>query len=242
MLGKIEMNDTGFENRKPCKEIAAIVYDLDGTLLDTLADLADSANQVLRTLGSPIHPVNAYRYFVGDGVRELIRRCLPESRRNDSTLIDRAVGMMADTYAGQWHVNTRIYPGITEMIARAGACGLPQTVLSNKPDAFTRKMTDYFFPDHPFADIRGQKEGIPKKPHPGAALAMANALNVPPARVLYLGDTSTDMQTAVAAGMFAVGACWGFRPREELAEHGAQVLADHPKSVADLFPLPSTAR
>ncbi len=235
------MNDTGAENRNSCRDIAAIVYDLDGTLLDTLADLAHSSNQVLRALGYPIHPVDAYRYFVGDGVRELIRRCLPENRRNDSTIIDRGVGMMAEMYAGQWHVNTRVYPGITEMIARAGAAGLPQTILSNKPDAFTREMTDHYFPDHPFTEVRGQVEGVPKKPDPGGALALANALCVAPERVLYLGDTSTDMQTAVAAGMFAVGACWGFRPREELAKHGAQVLADHPQSVADLFPRPSTA-
>lgn len=229
------MNDTNIENRKPCKNIAAIIYDLDGTLLDTLDDLADSANQVLRELGCPVHPVDAYRYFVGDGVRELIRRCLPESRRNDSALVDRAVGMMAETYAGQWHINTRVYPGIKEMIACAADCGLPQTVLSNKPDTFTHIMTDHYFPDHPFADIRGQKEGVPKKPHPDGALSIAHALHVPPPQVLYLGDTRTDMQTAVAAGMFAVGACWGFRPREELAEHGAQVLAGHPRSVMDLF-------
>ncbi len=217
------------------KKFAAVIYDLDGTLLDTLEDLARSANHVMQGLGFPEHPVDAYRYFVGDGVRELIRRCLPENYRRDTPIIDRGVDAMAAAYAEQWHISTRIYPGITELIAQAAGAGLPQAILSNKPDAFTRKMVAYYFPDYRFADVRGQIEGIPKKPAPDGALAIAKKLNVSPEQVLYLGDTGTDMQTAVAAGMFAVGACWGFRPREELLEHGAQALADHPDSVAALL-------
>lgn len=221
--------------RQAAGRFDAIIYDLDGTLIDTLADLANSANQVLRNLGFPEHPESAYCYYVGDGVTELMRRCLPEAHRETDALIERAVKAMAETYAERWHEATRIYPGITDLVVRAKAAGLPQAVLSNKPDHFTQLMTAHYFPDKPFVHVRGQRPGTARKPDPAGALAIASDLGLPPARILYLGDTATDMQTAVSAGMFAVGACWGFRPREELRANGAHVLAEHPRDVIALL-------
>jgi len=212
----------------------AILFDLDGTLLDTLEDLADATNEVMATLGFPTHPIDAFRYFVGDGMRNLLLRCLPEARRDEATL-DQAVPMFQEAYGRNWADKTRPYDGVPELLDALAERGVPMAVLSNKPDEFTRLCVGRLLPRWEFAAVQGVSETNPKKPAPSGALAIAERLGVAPAEVLYVGDTNTDMKTAAAAGMFAIGVTWGFRPASELLANGAKALIDTPAELLDLL-------
>ncbi len=211
----------------------AAIFDLDGTLLDTLDDLADSANRVLRSFGLPEHPVESYRYFVGEGMVRLIERILPPGQR-DQAMVTRLVEAFREDYGRNWKVRSRMYDGVPAMLDGLAGAGLKLSILSNKPDEFTRLCVRDLLPGHTFDPVFGQRPGIAKKPDPAGALEIASLLGCSPDRILYLGDTATDMETAVRAGMFAVGALWGFRTREELEQSGARVVAASPGDVLDL--------
>ncbi|MDD3580591.1 MAG: HAD family hydrolase [Desulfobacca sp.] len=212
----------------------AVIFDLDGTLLDTLADLAASMNYVLARFGCPTHEVEAYKYFVGGGMENLARRALPEDRRDEATVAQSFAALMAD-YHQRWTEHTHPYPGIPELLEGLTARRIRMTILSNKPDDFSKMCVARLLPDWHFELVVGVRPGGPIKPDPAGALEIAAALNLPPAAFLYLGDTSTDMQTATAAGMFAVGALWGFRTAEELSRNGAQVLIARPPELLALL-------
>jgi phosphoglycolate phosphatase len=212
----------------------AILFDLDGTLLDTLDDLADSTNLALREQGFAEHPVEAYKYFIGNGVENLVRRALPEEHRDAATYA-RCVARMRQEYAERWAAKTRPYAGIPELLDALAARGVPMGVFSNKPDEFTRLCVSRLLPRWPFQAVLGATARLPKKPDPAGALEIAARLQVPPAEFVYLGDTNTDMQTAIAAGMYPVGALWGFRTAEELTTSGARVLLDRPLELLDVF-------
>lgn len=202
----------------------AVLFDLDGTLTDTLADIAAAMNRALRLHGLPEWPVDAYRYLVGNGAKVLAERCVRDRQ-------ELASAVRADYQAYyETHnlVETRPYDGVPEMLRGLVDRGLALAVLSNKPDADTRQVVRHFFPDVHFAVVRGQVEGVPVKPDPAGALAVAEAMGIAPEEFLYLGDTAVDMQTARAAGMQPVGALWGFRTEEELRESGAAALARTP--------------
>jgi phosphoglycolate phosphatase len=205
----------------------AVLFDLDGTLLDTLEDLADSTNAALRAQGFPEHPLAAYRYFIGDGVEALVRRALPPEHLDAATLA-RAAELMRAQYSARWADKTRPYPAIADLLDALTARGVPMAVLSNKPDEFTRLCVGRLLPHWRFAVVLGAGTGLPKKPDPTAALHIAGELSLSPAQMVYLGDTNTDMQTAVAAGMYPVGALWGFRTASELTASGARVLIERP--------------
>ena len=208
--------------------IRAVLFDLDGTLADTLADLANATNWALTQLDCPTHPLNSYRYKVGDGARELCARALPADRQH---LVDDAVQLMRSRYEKHCFESTRLYPGIPELVAGLAKRGYQLAVLSNKPDDFTKRMVAHYFKPSLFDAVRGQLPNVPLKPDPTAALQIAAELGVPPAQWLYLGDTNTDMRTAHAAGMLPVGVLWGFRDREELLESGTQHLVSKPGEV-----------
>ncbi|MBI2504657.1 MAG: HAD family hydrolase [Candidatus Latescibacteria bacterium] len=212
----------------------AVIFDLDGTLLDSLEDLADSMNQVLESLGFAPHPVPAYKYFVGEGMEVLARRVLPEAVRDEDTLA-RTVAAMRQVYGQRWDHKTRPYAGVPELLEALRARGLRRAVLSNKPDDFTRLTVERLLAPHAFDLVQGVGPGTPPKPDPTGALAVAARLGVEPAACLYLGDTATDMQTACRAGMYAVGALWGFRTREELEENGARAVVERPAEVLALL-------
>lgn len=212
----------------------AILFDLDGTLLDTLADLGNSMNRVLRGQGFPVHLLDAYRYFVGNGSRMLVTRTLPETHRDEKT-VKRCLSLFLEEYEQHWQDETRPYDGVPEMLDALQAQELELTVFSNKPHDFTVLCVQKLLSKWRFRVIAGQRETVAPKPDPGGALAIARTLNLSPSEFLYLGDTGTDMQTAVAAGMFPVGALWGFRPREELLEHGARILLEHPVDMLELL-------
>ena len=212
----------------------AVVFDLDGTLLDSLEDLADSMNAVLALQRFPVHATEKYRYFVGDGIAELARRVLPEAQRTDALVAENVRNMSAE-YESRWNKKTRPYPGIVELLGSLTEAGLQMAVLSNKPDSFTKIMVPALLPGWNFTPILGARPGVPVKPDPQAAIEIAEQLAIPPAEILYLGDTATDMLTARAAGMMAVGVAWGFRTVEELQEHGAQRIIQHPAELMQMI-------
>jgi phosphoglycolate phosphatase len=202
----------------------AVIFDLDGTLLNTLEDLADSMNCVLKRNRLPEHNLAAYRYFVGDGIEMLVRRALPFEVASENDF-QRFVREMKSEYASRWLLKTRPYPGVPEMLAAFAAAGIAMAVLSNKPDDASNEIVKSLLPNIDFRIVLGATPERPKKPDPSAALEIASRLGISPEDFLFMGDTSIDMQTACAAGMFPVGALWGFRPAEELIASGAKVLA-----------------
>lgn len=212
----------------------AILFDLDGTLLDTLADLADAANRVLAEAGLPIHPHDAYRRFIGDGSRLLITRALPADRRDPPTVEVFLARFKAD-YGRNWHAATRPYPGIQDLLRALTRRNIPRAVVTNKPQVFAEDCLGRFFPDTVFQMVWGQKGNRPLKPDPASALAAAEHLQVAPSQCLLLGDSGVDMQTARAAGMQPIGASWGFRPVEELIAAGAWEIVDDPLEVLSWF-------
>jgi phosphoglycolate phosphatase len=211
----------------------AALFDLDGTLLDTLDDLADSMNAALAAAGYPGHDAAFYRLAVGEGVEVLVRRSLPEGRR-DAESVAACVAAMRVEYGRRWDAKTRPYPGIAEAVGALRALGLRLAVLSNKPEDFTRRLVARMFAPGLFDDVWGALPDRPRKPDPAAALALARAAGIAPARWVYVGDTGTDMRTARAAGMFAAGVLWGFRDGRELRDHGADALVREPSGLVAL--------
>ena len=213
---------------------AAIIFDLDGTLLDTLDDLGDSMNAVLGAAGHPTHPIDAYRYFIGDGIENLVRRALPADHRDNQSVALGKEAMDAE-YARRWNAKTKPYAGVPQLLDELSRRQVPSAILSNKPEPFTLLAVKELLAAWSFHPIRGARPDTPRKPDPAGALAIATELGAAPADCLYLGDTDTDMKTAVTAGMYAVGATWGFRPGAELKASGAQSLIDEPTGLLDLL-------
>jgi phosphoglycolate phosphatase len=213
----------------------AVLFDLDGTLLDTLEDLADAANGALESRGLPTHPLDAYRYFVGDGVRKLMLRALPDERAGDSVFVDDMVGRMRHRYSENWDNKTQPYEGVPELLTGLAEKGIPFCVVSNKPQDFTDLCVEKLLGEWTFAAVLGVSQAVPPKPDPTGARQAAETLGISPERFLYLGDTNTDMKTATAAGMLPVGAAWGFRPIEELQANGARAIAQHPTDLLTLL-------
>jgi len=191
-------------------------------------------NIALERLGFPTHPVEAYKIFVGDGIRCEAERSLPEGHRDKETM-EKCVAIAREEYHRCWADNTMPYPGISELLDEVQKRNIPMTILSNKPDDFVQVMVEKLLGKWEFAAVAGVKDDSRRKPDPAAALQIASKLTVPAKDFLYLGDTNTDMQTATAAGMYAVGALWGFRKEEELISNGAQKIVRHPQEILEFF-------
>ena len=207
-----------------------LIFDLDGTLLDTLDDLAIAANTTLQYFGFPVHAVDEYRYFVGEGLKTLMQRIVPGTSATDEQL-NHYMAKFGEIYRDSWNVCSAPYAGISEMITSLSATGLQLAVLSNKPHEFTRLCVETFFPDNPFAFVFGQREGIAKKPDPAGAIEIADKMGLEVTDILYVGDTATDMQTGNSAGMRTIGVEWGFRDRAELEKNNAWKIAATPAEV-----------
>ncbi len=212
----------------------AVLFDLDGTLLYTLKDVADAMNKALVHFGFPPHPVDAYKYFIGESVETEAQRALPESAR-DPEFVRKVAAYSEEIYDKCWGDNTHPYPGIPELLTELPRRGLSLVILSNKNDRFTKVMVEKILSQWRFKIVQGALPNVPLKPDPTMALQIAKKLRIPPEQFLYLGDTSTDMKTAVAAGMFPVGCLWGYRTADELLESGAKVLIDNPLDVLKLL-------
>jgi phosphoglycolate phosphatase len=208
--------------------IRAVVFDLDGTLLDTLSDIASAMNTVLSRNGLPVHEVDAYRTMVGSGFETLARRALPAEKAPDDALVTEIAGQLREAYEAQPVVRTRPYDGVRTLLAGIAERRLPMAVLSNKADALVQRIVAEFFAPGLFAVVQGMRDDVPAKPDPTSALAIARHIGVSPPGVVYLGDSDVDMHTATNAGMRAVGAGWGFRGATELREAGAEIVIDAP--------------
>ena len=198
--------------------------------MDTLEDLADSVNRVLRARGFPTHKLEAYRFFVGDGSRMLVKRALPENERSDESL-ERYLRAFQKDYAAAWDVKTKPYEDTPQLLSILAQKDVRMAVCSNKPHAFAVMCVERLLNKWAFDHIVGQSDRYPKKPAPDSALAIARYMGVRPTEMLFVGDSGVDMQTAVAAGMLPVGAAWGFRPEEELLENGCRFMAHGPLDV-----------
>lgn len=214
--------------------IDAVIFDVDGTLLNTLGDMADAANRVLAESGFPTHPDESYKQYIGSGVRVLFDRALPPGADTDDQ-VECCVSRFLDVYGECWNIRTRPYDGIPELLDELARRDIALAVLSNKPDAFTRRCVEFYFARQPFRVVSGDRPDRPRKPDPSGALAIAHDLAIPPDRFLYLGDSSVDMQTGHRAGMHPIGASWGFRSVDELREHGAEAIVDHPSDLLHLI-------
>lgn len=211
-----------------------VVFDLDGTLLDTIGDLAVACNAVLAVRGLPQHSYAEYCHFVGNGIMRLVERALPEPLRTPENV----ASVRADFvkyYTEHIDTHTQPYDGIPELLRELVARGVQVAVASNKFQAGTEKLVRLFFPEIPFAGVLGQREGVPLKPDPAVVIEILRRTGVARERVLYVGDSGVDMQTAAEAGVRSVGVTWGFRTREELAASGACHIVDRSEEILDLL-------
>ena len=208
----------------------AVIFDLDGTLLDTLQDIADSVNEALKILNFATHRVEAYKSFVGNGIDVLAARALPDNHR-DNTNISRMLELINKEYAKRWANKTVPYQGISNLLDELTVRDIKIAVLSNKPHDFTEITVSKLLSRWHFEAVIGTSPSVTKKPNPAAALRIAQQLEIHPSAFLYLGDSGVDMKTATSAGMHPIGVLWGFRPAEELLSNGAEALISSPEEL-----------
>lgn len=202
-----------------------VIFDLDGTLADSLEDIASAMNRTLAAYRFPAHPVSDYRTFVGEGLRKLVERALPAGTEG---IQERFLATYQADYAEHLLDSTRLFPGIPEVLDALQLAGVPVAVLSNKFDQPTRRLVDALCGRWTIRAVFGERPGVPRKPDPTSALALADALGAPPESVTFVGDTGVDILTARAASMRPVGVLWGFRPKEVLAS-GAEMASTGPE-------------
>lgn len=214
--------------------IRLAIFDLDGTLLNTIEDLALACNYALERNGYPQHAIGDYPRFVGNGVNVLLERILPEQYRNPVN-----VGLLRADFIAYYSEHglerTVPYPGIERLLAELRARGISLAVASNKYHEGTRRIIRHFFGDSMFASVFGQRNGIAPKPDPTVVFDILAATGFAKAETLYIGDSGVDMQTAANSGIHSVGVTWGFRSREEMEENGATHIVDHPQQILDLL-------
>lgn len=214
--------------------IKAIIFDLDGTLLDSIQDIAESMNHALAQIGMQGHPVEAYKGFVGGGFTELVKNVLPEQSQNSAT-IDNLKQRFWDAYEKNWYLNTKPFPGILYLIQVCIARKIKLSILSNKPHYFTKKMLRNYFRGvlikhfkNPFGVYSGEQPDKPAKPDPTVALELATKLGIDPANIAFVGDSMVDILTAQNAGMISIAATWGYRDKNELKAAKPDLMFDSP--------------
>lgn len=212
--------------------IGMVVFDLDGTLVDSLQDIGETANECLELLGLPTHPVPTYRYMVGEGFVSLCERAIGQTHPD---LLPRMFELARARYRCRALRHTRPYIGVAELVSAARAAGLRTAVLSNKPHDMTVRIVEHFWPNGEFDRVLGFQPTTPRKPVPTSLLSICAALGVPPETTVLVGDTPTDVHTAKNAGAGGIAVTWGFRTREDLLDAGAERVVDTPAEVAALL-------
>lgn len=207
-----------------------VIFDLDGTLLDTIADLAQCTNHALAECGFPAHAEEEYRFMVGNGINKLFERALPDGHKTEEN-IARIREVFVPYYSEHGTDMTRPYDGITAMLAALQSMGVKLAVASNKIDSATKKLVPHYFPEIAFTAVCGNREGVAPKPDPAIAEGILAATGIDRHDALFVGDTCVDMETAINAGIEAVGVTWGFRPRAELERLSPAHIADTPAEI-----------
>ena len=210
----------------------AAIFDLDGTLLDTLDDLADAMNDALRQAGFPAHPADRYKLMVGNGVSNLVRRALPKDRQD---LLEQTLKAMRQNYAKNALNKTSIYPGMRETLSKLRQGDVKLAVLTNKDQTFAVHIVEHYFGKDIFELIWGAMSGRPIKPDPAALVQLLEQLKVQPREAVFIGDSGVDMDVAKAAGVDSIGVTWGFRGKKELLEHHAGAIIDKPADLVKLL-------
>ena len=211
-----------------------IIFDLDGTLDDTLEDIAGSVNHVLELHGYPVHPINHYKLLVGRGLDNLVKQALPETAR-ETDIVSVLLAEMIAYYDAHCLVKTHLYEGIYDVITRLSAMNIKLAVFSNKAEPLTVKIVDYLLGNISFVKVAGARPDVPKKPDPAGVLDISRIMGIKPDWLLYAGDSDVDMMTANRAGITALGVSWGFRSKEELQSNGADFILDHPQEILPFF-------
>lgn len=211
-----------------------VIFDLDGTLLNTIADLANSTNHALNQLGYPTHEPEEYNFMVGNGINKLFERALPEGEKTEKNVL--RVRREFIPYYDQHNADeSRPYPGIPELLERLQAKGIQMAVASNKYQAATEKLIAHYFPNIKFIAVFGQRDGVNVKPAPTIVEDILRISGTPKDEVLYVGDSGVDMQTARNAGVTACGVTWGFRPLAELESFNPRYIIEVPQLISDLI-------
>lgn len=207
-----------------------VIFDLDGTLLNTIADLANSTNYALKVLGYPIHEPDKYNFMVGNGINKLFERALPDGEKTEENVL--RVRQEFVPYYDQHNADkSRPYPGVTELLETLQTAGMQLAVASNKYQTATEKLIAHYFPNIKFTAVFGQREGIPVKPDPIIVKEILQIAKVQEEETLYVGDSGVDMQTAINAGVTSCGVSWGFRPRTELESFHPDHIVDNAEEI-----------
>lgn len=209
-----------------------VIFDLDGTLLDSIEDIASSMNKVLESLQLPTHKIEDYKHFVGGGVDILVENALNNQSKE---IKDEVTKRFKIEYDGKLHSKTLPYDGIYELLDELKKLDINLAVLSNKPHEFTVSYVNHFFKNYNFKEIHGQKKDVPKKPDPKAALDIVKCLDSSCENTYFIGDTKIDMQTAKNANMTAIGVLWGFRDEKELRDFGADFIVSNPLEILKII-------
>lgn len=213
--------------------IKLVIFDLDGTLLNTIDDLAHSVNYVLQKHGYATHSVEQYKLFVGNGITKLIARAIPKELAS-AKLIAKLQADFVAYYAKHSRDKTALYGGIEELLGELKASGITLAVASNKHHTATVELINHYFGSDTFSVVYGKREGVYPKPDPTIIYDIIKQCDVSASEVVYVGDSSVDMETANNASICSVGVTWGFRSQEELEAHGAQYIIDSPKELLSL--------
>ena len=211
-------------------QIKAAIFDMDGTLINSLEDLADSTNETMEHYHFPKHTLDEYRYFVGNGARKLIERALPKEKSENAEFVSEVLEFYNKIYEQHTTIKTKMYDGIAELLAKLAELKIPLGVCTNKQQFAADEIAEKILPPV-FSRVVGDIKGQPRKPDPTKVLEIARQFKVQPAEVAYFGDTSVDMETAHNAGFLSIGVSWGFRPKEELIKSGAEIIINHPSEI-----------
>lgn len=211
----------------------ACIFDLDGTLINSLKDIAISMNIVLKKLNFKEHSIERYRDFIGDGSAILVKNALPSNTDEETSKL--ALKYFIETYESETKSNTFPYDGIYELLEELEKLDIKLAILSNKPHKFTLEYKELLFKENKFLEVHGQKKDVLPKPHPIGAINIAASLNISSADIFYIGDTPTDIKTAQGAKMKSIGVAWGFRPKEELVKQGADYIANTPNDILEIL-------
>ncbi len=214
-----------------------VIFDLDGTLLNTIADLAQSTNYALKQLGYPTHPVEKYKFMVGNGINKLFERALPEGEKTEENIL-RVRKEFIPYYNLHNADDSQPYTGIPELLSELQILGIQLAVASNKYQAATQRLIEHYFPSIRFVAVFGQREGINVKPDPTIVFDILKLSNTPKEAVLYVGDSGVDMQTAANAEVEACGVTWGFRPRTELEQFNPTYLVNTAQEIKNIVTMP----